>query len=124
MTIHDDDNNNNQNTGYINGKMLSEWANVAKTHFIVTDDTHCAYHNDQFRKYIVQNKEQFPCPIFQMDNDSIYPPRLMKPIVASQQQHGFPKSYIMDFSEYHRALDEHRRKGYCNLFNKDFPQID
>ena len=120
LTIPDDGNNNNQNTGYMNGKMLSEWANVAKTHFIVTDDTHCAYDNDQFRKYIVQNKEQFPCPIFQMDNDSIYPPRLMKPIVASQQQHGFPKSYIMDFSEYHRALDEHRRKGYCNLFNKDF----
>ena len=92
--LSDINNNNNQNTGYMNGKMLSEWANVAKTHFIVTDDTHCAYHNDQFRKYIVQNKEQFPCPIFQMDNDSIYPPRLMKPIVASQQQHGFPKSYI------------------------------
>eukprot|EP00943_MAST-04B_sp_MAST-4B-sp1_P000138 g138.t1 len=109
----------NQNTGYVYGKMLSEWANIAKTHFIITDDTHCTYHNDQFKKFIVRNKEHFPCPIFQMDNDSMYPPRLMKQIQRNAQQQANGQR-IMTFAEHKNILSKHRNKNYADLFNKDF----
>ena len=107
--------------------MLSEWANVAAPHFIVTDDTHCTYHNSEFKRYIVSHKESF-LSIFQMDNDSMYPPRLMKPL---QYDLGCGnstarKSYVMPFNEYARVLSRHRsdRSGHISLFDKDLCPID
>ena len=127
LTMHNSDNEtgNNLNTGYIHAKMLSEWANVATPHFIVTDDTHCTYHNSEFKRYIVSHKESFSCPIFQMDNDSMYPPRLMKPLQATDPRVAgnstARKSYVMPFNEYARVLSRHRsdRSGHINLFDKD-----
>ena len=127
LTIRNGDHENasNLNTGYVHAKMLAEWANVATPHFIVTDDTHCAYHNSEFKRYIVGHKETFTCPIFQMDNDSMYPPRLMKPLKATDSRittnPAARKSYVMPFHEYARVLSRHRsdRSGHINLFDKE-----
>ena len=124
--MHNSDNEtgNNLNTGYIHAKMLSEWANVATPHFIVTDDTHCTYHNSNSNVTSLVIKKVFHVQYFKwiMTNVSTtfdeafasHDPRVAGNSTAR-------KSYVMPFNEYLRVLSRHRsdRSGHINLFDKD-----